>query len=83
VPCGHAIPGATSDVNGRFVDDPDVLVVLAAEIHDKTAHVPRVSREWRTRPTRRLSAELRRTREGDWEVLVERLRARREREAAA
>ena len=76
VPCGRPIVGAYSDVNGHHADR-EVLEVLAEEMR-RGGRAPWVTREWRTRPSRSEAAKLRRTRDGDWEVLAERRRARRE-----
>lgn len=63
--CGRAIPRAYTDVNGHLAER-EVLDVIAADSHRGT-HKPRLAREWKTRPTRELSAKLRKTRK-DWKV---------------
>jgi hypothetical protein len=55
--CGRPKPGVYSNVNGR-VASPEVLAVLAEEAR-RGGHAPVLAREWRTRPTRKLAAKLR------------------------
>jgi hypothetical protein len=74
--CGRPRTAVLAPVNGY----DRRLAEVRSWMHNELAVVrrPRLPREWRTRPSRALSAQLRKTREGDWEVLAERRRARRQ-----
>jgi hypothetical protein len=62
--CGRPKAGLYSEVNGRLATR-EVLDILAEEAR-RGAHTPALAREWRTRPTRELSAQLRKPR-GRWD----------------